>query len=376
MLAGSFVFAVAIVRSGVPLTSAGQQLFGELSLGTSFAIVGWILATRRSGNPLGWLYLAIGVSQVGNGLASVASTYAYTVATSPFPGADLLSWVSLWSWVPGFGLFASFGILLFPDGRLPSPRWRPIAVAAVIGMALLAIPVMIGAWPMRGIALIGEEIHVSDVADRLQLLGLFLTSVVALASIASIVVRFRRGDWLARRQLSWFLWAAAVEMLFVVGSGFWTFPPIVWLLGGLLISPLLPAAIGIAILRYRLYEIDRIVSRTIAYAIVTGMMGTLFVVTIIGLQALLVSVTQTATIAVAASTLLAAALFQPLRHRVQRTVDRRFDRSRVDGERMATDFADRMRDQVDIDSVAKDLAWTIDAAVRPASQNLWLRRAA
>jgi hypothetical protein len=253
MLAGALVFAVAIDRSGVPLTVAGQQLFGQLSLGASFAIVGWILATRRSGNPLGWLYLAIGVSQVGNALASVASTYAYTVASSPFPGADLLSWVSLWTWVPGFGLFASFGILLFPDGRLPSPRWRPVAVAAVVAMALLAIPVMIGAWPMRGIALIGADIHVSDVVDLAQIVGLLLIAVVSVASIASVVLRFRRGDWLARRQLTWFLWAAAIETVCVVGSGFWTAPPVVWLLASLLISPLLPAAIGIAILRYRLY---------------------------------------------------------------------------------------------------------------------------
>jgi hypothetical protein len=248
----------------------------------------------------------------------------------------------------------------------------PIAFVAVIAMALLAIPVMIGAWPMRGTALIGEDVQVSDVTQNLQLVGLLLIVVVAVASIASIVVRFRRGDWLARRQLSWFLWAAAVEMLFVVGSAFWTFPPIAWLLGSLFVSPLLPAAIGIAILRYRLYEIDRIVSRTIAYAIVTAVLATVFVATIIGLQALLESVTQATTIAVAASTLIAFALFQPLRRRVQRAVDRRFDRARYDGQRTVDAFAGRLRMDLDLSSLREMLASTAAQAVRPASATVWL----
>ena len=146
--------------------------------------------------------------------------------------------------------------------------------------------------------------------------------------------------------------------------------------GWILSTTLLPFAIGIAILRYRLYDIDRIISRTIAYAIVTGVLALTFVATILGLQAVLASFTRDQTIVVAASTLVAAGLFQPLRGRVQRAVDLRFDRARVDGERTSAAFADRIRDKVEIHAVATELAATVDRSIRPASQGLWLRGAA
>jgi hypothetical protein len=374
MVAVTLIIVAAIHDAGTDVQIYATQLFGQLSLGVSFAVVGWLVASRRSGNPLGWLYLVIGVSQVGNSFATAVSYFGLVIAPGTVPFADVLSWVGMWSWVPGFGLLVSFALLLFPDGRLPSPRWRPVAVGAVIAMVFLAMPIAIAAWPMRGIALTAASPKVSDLADQLQFIGLVLMAAVGVASIASIVVRFRRADGLERRQLSWFLWAAAVEILFVVGSGFVSYPPVVWLLGSLFISPLLPVAIGVAIFRYRLYEIDRIISRTIAWLLVSAILLTAFAAVILVLQGLLAPMTRDNTIAVAASTLLTAALFAPVRLRIQRPVDRWFNRARYNA-RVTTDgFAVRVRDEVDLTTLRGDLVTTADEAVRPMFAAVWLRR--
>ena len=372
LLAGVLVAVAAIQRTGVDVEVYATQMFGQLSLGISFTVVGWLVATRRSGNPLGWIYLAIGVSQVGNSFATAASYFGLVVVPGSVPGADVLSWVGMWSWDPGFGLLISFSILLFPDGRLPSRRWRAVAIGAVAAMALMGVPTAIAAWPMRGVALTPANVHVSDLAELLQLIGVVLMAAVGVASIASIAVRFRRADGRERAQLSWFLWAAAVEVLVVVGSGFVTYPPVAWLLTSLFIAPLLPVAIGIAIFRYRLYELDRIVSRTVGWAIVTGVLVAVFAAGVVLLQAILAPFTQENTIAVAASTLIASALFQPLRRGVQRAVDRRFDRARYDGQRTADAFATLVRDDVDLGSLRASLAATAAQAVRPTSSSVWL----
>ena len=179
-----------------------------------------------------------------------------------------------------------------------------------------------------------------------------------------MVVRFRRSSGVERQQLKWFTFAAIPEISFVVASGFVNFSDVVGFLGGVLLAPLLPIAAGLAILRYRLYEIDRIVSRTISYATVTGILAVVFVGAIVGLQALLAQATSGQTIPVAASTLAVLALFQPLMRRVRRAVDRRFDRARYDADRTAQSFAERLRDEVDLTAVTSDLSQTTRASPR------------
>jgi hypothetical protein len=201
-----------------------------------------------------------------------------------------------------------------------------------------------------------------------------------LGGIASVVIRYRRGSSVERQQLKWLIAATAFAVsawcLVIVGGviGAPVVTTIGWL-GGLLAFALLPVAIGIAVLRYRLYEIDRIVSRTIAWAVVTGALVSVFAAGVVALQAMLARVTQGETVAVAVSTLVAAALFQPLRRRVQRAVDRRFDRATYDAQRTVEAFAERLRDEVALDAVVADLHETVGASIRPSSFGLWLRPA-
>ena len=235
-------------------------------------------------------------------------------------------------------------------------------------MGLLSVPVAIATWTGRG----------SEIAESLQSLGSILILFVALASFAGMVVRYRRGGPTERQQLKWYTYAAVPEMAFLVFAGFAasgsvTVPPLVLLVAPFVIAPLLPAAAAIAILRYRLYDLDRLVSRTIAYAVVTGGLVLVYLAINLGLTTAFSSLASGNSVVVAASTLAVAALFTPLRRRVQRLVDRRFDRARVDAEQTAAAFSERLRDEIDIASVNANLSATVRAALSPSTVALWLR---
>ena len=202
---------------------------------------------------------------------------------------------------------------------------------------------------------------------------MLLSSLVAVAALVSVVVRFRRSVGTERRQLKLFGYASLAEVVILTATQTAIVPsPIDMVLAGLA-APLVPIAIGVAILRYRLYEIDRIVSRTVGWAILTGLLVAVFLGAAVLLQAILAQFTEDNTIAVAASTLVAFALAQPLHRRVQRAVDRRFDRARYDGQRTVDAFAVRVRSDVDLGSLVGSLAGTADRAVRPDRSAVWVR---
>ncbi len=358
---------IATIRAGGATLDAFT--LNGLVLGVMYGIVGWIVASRRSDNPMGWLFLVIALSQTVVAFASIASSYGLVLVPGSIPLADIWSWVSAWAWAPGFTMFVTFSLLLFPDGHLPSRRWRPVAWLSVVMLFLLAVPNAVLAWPLRGIALM----NAAPPDIPLAIIGALMIPVLALASVGSIVIRFRHSTGPERQQLRWFTYAAIPEIAYVIAVGFNTLPPAIMLLGAIFIVPLLPIAIGIAILRYRLFDLDRIVSRTIAYAVVTGFLAATFGASILLLQAVLAPFTQGQTVAVAASTLAVAALFQPVMRRVRRAVDRRFDRARYDAERTAAAFAERLRDEADMSTVATDLTGTIETALAPASIGIWLR---
>jgi hypothetical protein len=335
---------------------------------------------------LGWIYSAIGFWQAVNMLATGYSTVAYWVASGNLPLASELSWVAVWAWVPGFTLFSTLGILLFPTGLLPSRRWWPVVAVAVIAFVLLLAPA-VALWPYRGLpieiqnalggnqALPGDPLIVAT--NALQGVGQVVLLVAMIGSVAGLAVRFRRSAGAERQQLKWFTYAATVDVLLLV---VWTaipLDPVAGALSSLLLASL-PIAIAIAILRYRLYDIDRVVSRTIGYAIVTGILGATFVGIVLLVQtvvdSLLPQVAETGTPAVAASTLAAAALFQPLRRRVQAAVDRRFDRARVNRDRSILRLGNRLRDAVELDAIREDVLGTIEATIKPANATVWLRR--
>jgi hypothetical protein len=388
MAGTALLLDVAFVLLLVPvpadqLSQLETTTIGGFVLGLTFPLVGWVIASRRPANSMGWIFLGVGLSQALDAFATQYATVGLVVAPGSLPAADVLSWVAVWAWAPGFTLLLTATVLLFPDGRPPTPRWRPVLWAAGAATFLLVVPVAIAAWPFRGEGLLGSGPGLGTQTDPimsamvvLQSVGLILLLASGIASIAGLVVRFRRSTGTERAQLEWFVAAGVTEIVVLVVVTLLAPPAsIVGTVLAAAISPLLPLAAAVAILRYHLYDIDRIVSRTVSYGVVTGLLAVLFAGLVLGLQGLLAPFTAGNGLAVAASTLVVAAAFQPLRARVQRVVDRRFDRARYDAEAVVTGFVDSVRDQVELEALAGEVVAVARRSVAPASVSVWLRQA-
>ena len=354
-------------------------------MAASLGFVGALVVTRQPRNGVGWI---LWLSSLGIAGSTMAGAYANVVVTSTGPMTDAAALVALASQVGVTPAVAGTIILiplLFPDGRLLGPRWRWLAGYGVVVIVLMVLHNLFAPGPLDDYALIENPLGVPALAAAAPLFELMKgpgVLIAALLAIASAFVRYRRAGAVERTQLRWFGAAVALTIslfaLSTLGSEEALDLPALsdfgWL-GGIVSLSLIPIAIGIAILRYRLYEIDRMVSRTIGWALVTGLLVAVFALLVVVLQAILAPLMRESTLAVAASTLVAFALFQPLRHRVQRTVDRRFDRARYDGQRMADAFAEHLRNEVDLATIKASLATTADEAVRPTASGVWLRSA-
>jgi hypothetical protein len=327
----------------------------------AFATVGALLAWKRPENPIGWLLSAIG-------LAFAVAVFGVFLAHFPRT-LTLANWLGF-LYLLGFGLCV-FVVLLFPTGHLPSRRWRPVAWAAGAGLAGWVLgcafaPTLITASPMRNPA--GVTGPAGDIFELMAVVGAVLIAAAGLAAVLSLVFRYRRAQTVERAQLKWLVYAAAVIVVALLA----TIPVASTNLQNAISSgavALVPVAIGIAVLRYRLYDIDRVISRTVAYAIVTGLLVGIYA----GLVLLATQVLRIHTpVAVAAATLAAAALFSPVRRRVQRAVDLRFNRARYDADQTVAVFAARLKDAVDLDAVRDDLAGVVHQALEPAHVSLWI----
>jgi hypothetical protein len=345
----------------------------------AIATVGIVLAIRVPANRVGLLLV---VSSLALGVDALGVTYAHAslaFAGGSWPGTAVAAWLdNVMLTVPV--LIMTVGIpLIFPDGHLLSARWRWV-VAAIFLMG--AFSLLEAGFVPRVTAYTNLEnpFYIEGLGPLLSVIDLpDITGVVVfLLPIASVVIRYRRGNGVERQQLKWLIaaiaFAAIAWMVVIVGA--MTGSSVVTGIGweaALLSFTGIPIAIGIAVLRYRLYEIDRIIGRTIAWAVVTGVLVSVFAGVVVALQAALIGFTQGETLAVAVSTLVAAALFQPLRRRVQRAVDRRFDRATYDATRTVEAFAERLRDEVALDAVIADLQQTVAGSIKPTSLELWLR---
>ncbi|HEY8868872.1 MAG TPA: hypothetical protein VIM30_05735 [Candidatus Limnocylindrales bacterium] len=383
---GTVILIARTIAAGHPVPLYTYAVGGFVS-GAAFPIVGWIIASRRPGNAIGWIYLVIGLSQALDAFNGQYSTYGLITNPGSLPFAAESAWASTWDWAPGYVLLLTLSVLLFPDGLLPSPRWRPVIWMAALGLVLIAAPTAVATWPIRGILLtdytgpIDSQDAAVKIAGTLQLVGLVLSTIAALASVAGLSVRFRRSHGIEREQLKWFTFAGAIEILIIATTPFLLgiapgLGPLVSI-ASLFLSPLLPIAAGIAILRYRLYDIDRIISRTLAYAVLTAILAAVYLVGFLGLQSVLAPFTANGgPVAVAASTLVVFALFQPIRRRIQGAVDRRFYRSRYDAQREIESFAARVRDEVEVDRLTVSLSTTLERTMQPESASIWLRSGA
>jgi hypothetical protein len=351
---------------------------GSLVLGATYPLVGWMIASRRRENPIGWIFLVVGLSQAVEALGGQYARYGLVTDPGSLLLADVASWVGIWAWVPGNILMLVL-VLLFPDGHLPSRRWQPVLWVAAAAFALMFAPLAIAAWAYRGPALVAVP-KIDPALDNSLAIAFTLTAIgtamslfVAVAAVSAVVVRFRRSSGVERQQVKWFASAGVVEVAGLLISSAIVFPPPLDAVATFVIMPLVPIATAIAILRYRLYEIDRIVSRTISYGLVTGLLIATYAGLILLLQGPLDQITGGETASVALSTLAVAGLFQPVRRRVQRAVDRRFNRARYDAEQTAAAFSARMRDEVDLANLSSDLDTTIRHAIAPRSLGIWLR---
>jgi len=376
----TFVFvalSLATARSGGPDDPIPAVVIGVASL--SFATVGAILANRLPRNLIGWLLAAGGLCfAAGNGAGGLADR-GLTVHPGSVPGAIWFAWLSQWIWAPAIGAVVLLA-LVYPSGRLLSTRWRPVAATGTLVIASLSLGSALSPWP-AGIFPVQNPLGIAGaLPDAVSVLAGLLAAMVVLLAVASLLLRYRRAAGIERAQLRWFAYVAAISVpAFLVTTtlyGMTGAALIVANIAGLVAFggfALLPVAIGVAVLRYRLYEIDRIISRTIGWGVLTVILGGVFVGLVLGLQALVAPVTRSNELAVGGSTLLVAALFQPLRRRVQGLVDRRFNRRRYDAQVALDAFSARLRDEVDLETLQESLLTLVEATLEPTSVSLWLR---
>ena len=380
---------VALVAVEWPFASLAHLNVNSSTGGTQwwtfapFGVVGFVVAWRKPGNPLGWCLLGLAVAAALSEAGSLYAIAGYRIR----PGTLPLGWVAMLA-QPGWAIaivLAGVTVLIFPDGTLPSPRLRWV-LWLYLAMGLLW---MGSAYILTIDAIVRHDIRVDpggnlltldngarspDWWNVLQNVLLVALALSMLLSLAGQVVSYRRSSGERRQQLKWLMGGFAVGLAglglgIALGSmtGFWGVVGSVAVLAVFAI----PVSMGVAILKYRLYDIDRVLSRTLAYAIVTGLL--------IGVYAGLVLLAQqvlrfSSPVAVAASTLAAAALFNPVRRRVQHAVDRRFNRARYDADQTVAAFAARLQDAVDLGAVRDDLAGVVQAALEPAHLALWTAR--
>ncbi len=363
-----------LTQNGV---SGGTVSGQDVALALTCPAVGALIVARRPGNRIGQLLLLTGFGASAQVCSRQYAQYALHTRPGGLPGGVWALWVSDWVWVVGFSGVVLFLLLVFPTGHLPSGRWRPMAWFNVTIAAALLLVSAFGPGHMGDTATGPiNPVGVAALAGIAPAVGAIF--VLALAStlirIGGLVARLRRARGVERAQLKWFVYAAAIAVVTLLGDGLsWLGSAGVVILldwSSTIALGCVPIAIGIAVLRYRLYEIDRLVSRTLSYALITGLLVAIYA----GLVTVVTRFTPTGnSLAVAGSTLAVAALFRPLRRRVQGAVDRRFNRARYDAGRTVESFSARLREQVDLASVQEDLLSVVQVTMQPTATRLWLR---
>jgi hypothetical protein len=346
----------------------------------SFSVVGALIASRRPENPIGWIFLADGFCY---GLLSAGDQYAiYALLTNPgaLPLGAEASWLGQWIWAPGLGLSLVFLPLLFPDGHPPSHRWRPVGWLGGLFIGLTVVSSTILLWPERGPALVtGDESPSHVVQVLVVFVALPMLFVAGLGAVISLVVRFRRARGDERQQIKWFASATALTLVWILVFGQASLrglPGIIVSLSGLLVIPSIPIATGIAILRYRLYDIDLLINRTLVYGSLTAALAALYFAGVTATQAIFGALTdqvEQPQLAIVVSTLIIAALFNPLRRRIQGFIDKRFYRRKYDARKTLEAFSAKLRDETDFDALSEDLVGVVRETMQPAHVSLWLR---
>jgi hypothetical protein len=347
----------------------------------TFLVVGVLIASRRPENPIGWMFCLIGLSSAWEFFAQEYAFYALVTQPGALPGGVWMAWTQIWTAGIAWTLMF-FALLLFPDGRLPSPRWRPFAWFAATTFILLSVLAALEPTRLLGVR-VPNPTGIQAAAGIIELsmnILLFVVVGIVLATAASVIVRFRRARGEERQQLKWLAYTAGF-LGASLGLGLLNFQVVHNRLiefaagiSGIVAVAAVPVAIGIAILRYRLYEIDLIINRTLVYGPLSAMLVLIYVGGVVSLQYAFRTLTgQESQIAIVASTLAIAALFNPLRRRVQAFVDRRFYRRKYDAAKTLAAFSAKLRQETDLDALGDEVMRVVSDTMQPAHVSLWLR---
>jgi hypothetical protein len=344
----------------------------------SFSTIGAVIASRRPDNPIGWLFCAIGFVGGVRLVSTEYAAYSLVAEVGLPPGAEALAWITSWLWVPDVGLYL-FLALLFPNGRLPSTRWRPFAGFIGVVVVTGTVAVALSPGPIRGLEPIENPLGWEGI-PTVAVLTEALLYALGLVAAASVLVRLRSSRGEERQQIKWFAYAgvllATSTVITYVLSEATSLRWLGWVasLPAMIGMAGIPVAVGIAILRYRLYEIDLLINRTLVYGALTAMLVLVYLGGIVVLQGLLRALTgQESQLAIVASTLAVAALFNPLRRRIQSFIDRRFYRSKYDAAKTLEAFSAKLRDETDLEALNSELVGVVRETMQPAHVSLWMR---
>jgi hypothetical protein len=378
------VLSVTLALASVALASFNGENLLELvanhhAIGMLNALVlpliGALIVVGDRRHLLAWLLMLAGAFLAVYNLAAQYAPLALglTLRRLSLPGGDLASWLTSWTNVPGIVILAAFLILLFPDGRPPSRRWRPLAWAGAMILVIPTTILAVGYWPLRGPQLITQEGSQPPLVGAMFWTAFQGALLLGAISVVALVLRFRHAGAAQRQQIKWFTYGAALSIPLSLFPEARPYGPYLEFLG----TVLLLAGLGIGIFRYRLWDIDRLVNRTLVYGLLTATLSAVYVGLVLVLGQLFGGIgTETPSWAVAGATLAVAALFQPARRRIQQTVDRRFNRRKYNAAKTIEAFSIRLRDQVDLDTLSAELLAAVDQTMQPASASLWLRPSA
>jgi hypothetical protein len=390
------VFSAIVVMTGLvisllPLIAGEKDVIFSHQFFTpvftiTYGVVGALVASRHPRNPLGWIFCAIGFLSALNMFGAGYVKYdLLAVQSGSLPGADFARWLDTWVWLLNVLLPVTFLLLLFPNGRLPSPRWRPIAwaaglgtIAVIFGMAFH--PGSLGAMGISESNPFGIP-GGAEVTNALMAVSVPLLLVGVLGSIASVVVRFRHAVGIERAQLKWLAFAG---LIVVPGNILGWIPVMVWpdnpatmevsivIQSATIVNIVI--ATGIAMLRYRLWDIDIIINRTLVYGLLTATLLVVYLVLVWASQTLLSSLLgRDNNVVLVGSTLVVAALFLPLRHRIQQLIDRRFYRRKYDAQKTLDAFSSTLQEEVDLEQLCERLLTVVQETMQPAFLCLWVR---
>lgn len=383
----SLVLAVgAIVFYGLSPSAEPSSEWGsrELQVGLAlaflaYATVGALVASRRPENRVGWLLLVAALGFEIQGIAMGYAAYALVAEPGALPGGEIAAWLAWWIWVPGLTLTTTLLFLLFPDGRLLSRRWLAVAVLAAVLGTLGTVSSALETGPVDLLQAVDVENPFGvDGADDVATVTGWLLLLLAACSAISLVLRYRHLRGEERLQLKWFVAAAVLLAATVIGvflSTDYASTTVNSAMGWAFVVALaaVPIAIGVAVFKHRLYEIDLIIRQTLVYGVLSALLAGLYFGIVLALQEVFSSFAGGSDLAIAVSTLAVAALFRPVRGRIQGIVDRRFYRQRYDATQTLEAFGARLRQEIDLDSLSAELRAVVSETMQPAHVSLWLR---